>query len=160
MLKLPTSQINNLTRCLRNSLKLQVHKVDFEVVFAEREKEWERERSQLNIEHVWIGRYSIYILEKIFLFVSLSFNVNVKKMRLIEFAERNRNQVIKHPEIFRALTAFLPTHVDYWVRYLNIQLDQCFCFYFVYTLFKSLNVKLEKPRYIYIKPENLSDINP
>lgn len=47
---------------------------------------------------------------KIFLFVSLSFNVNVKKMRLIEFAERKRNQVIKHPEIFRALTSFLPAH--------------------------------------------------
>lgn len=109
----------------------------------EREKEWERERSQLNIEHAWIERYSIYILEKIFLFVSLSFNVNVKKMRLIEFAERKRNQVIKHPEIFRALTAFLPTHFDYWVRYLTIQLEQCFCFYFVYTFFKCQTWKTE-----------------
>lgn len=38
-------------RCLRNSLKLQVHKVDFEVVFAEREKERlrERERTQLDV---------------------------------------------------------------------------------------------------------------
>lgn len=113
MLKLPTSQINNLTRCLRNSLKLQVPKVDFEVVFAEREKERLRER-----EHNWtcMNWKKFYIhFRKIFLYVSLSFNVTVKKMRLIEFAERKRNQVIKHPEIFRALTAFLPTHIDYWV---------------------------------------------
>lgn len=113
VLKLPTSQINNLTRCLRNSLKLQVHKVDFEVVFAEREKERLRERER---EHNWtcMNWKKFYIhFRKIFLFVSLSFNVNVKKMRLIEFAERKRNQVIKHPEIFRALTAFLPTHIDY-----------------------------------------------
>lgn len=124
----------------------------------ERERNIERER-----EHNWtcMNWKKFYIhFRKIFLFVSLSFNVNVKKMRLIEFAENKRNQVIKHPEIFIALTAFLPTHVDYWVRYLNIQLDQCFCFYFVYTFFKSLNVKLENSRYIYFKPENLSDINP
>lgn len=124
----------------------------------EREKEWERE---ITIEHWTCMNWKIfYIHFRKDIFICVSFNVNVKKMRLIEFAERKRNQVIKHPEIFIALTAFLPTHVDYWVRYLNIQLDQCFCFYFVYTFFKSLNVKLEKPRYIYFKPDNLSDINP
>lgn len=124
----------------------------------ERERKIKRERERNWTCMNWKKFYIHF--RKIFLFVSLFFNVNVKKMRLIEFAERKRNQVIKHPEIFRALTAFLPTHVDYWVRYLNIQLDQCFCFFFVYTFFKSLNVKLEKPKYIYFKPENLSDINP